>query len=71
MINRIKYITNKIGIDGAIFYTILAKILQAGGGVVSIFFIAKYLTKIEQGYYYTFATLQNHSKTRQNKIAKK
>jgi O-antigen/teichoic acid export membrane protein len=57
MINRIKYITNKIGIDGAIFYTILAKILQAGGGVVSIFFIAKYLTKIEQGYYYTFGSI--------------
>lgn len=57
MINRIKYIANKIGIDGAIFYTVLARILQAGGGVVSIFFISKYLTKVEQGYYYTFGSI--------------
>ena len=57
MINRVKGISNKIGIDGAIFYTILSRILQAGGGVLSIFFIAKYLTKVEQGYYYTFGSI--------------
>jgi O-antigen/teichoic acid export membrane protein len=57
MINKIKYIANKIGIDGAIFYTVSARIIQAGGGVISIFFIAKYLTKVEQGYYYTFGSI--------------
>lgn len=57
MINRLKYIAIKIGIDRAILYTVLARILQAVGGVVSIFFIAKYLTKVEQGYYYTFGSI--------------
>lgn len=57
MVLRIKYLANKVGIDGAIFYTVLARVLQAGGGVISIFFIAKYLTSVEQGYYYTFGSI--------------
>jgi O-antigen/teichoic acid export membrane protein len=47
----------KIGVDAAITYTIIARIIQAGGGVVSILFIARYLSKIEQGYYFTFGSL--------------
>jgi len=50
-------IKNKLGIDGAIVYTILARVLQAGGGVISILFVAKYLNKVEQGYYYTFGSI--------------
>lgn len=57
MLERIKRLANKIGIDGAIFYTILARVIQAGGGVISIFFIARYLNNVEQGYYYTFGSL--------------
>lgn len=52
-----KTIAGKIGIDQAIGYSILARILQAGGGVVSILFITNFLTKVEQGYYYTFGSL--------------
>lgn len=49
--------SNKIGIDGAIAFTILSRVIQAGGGVVTLIFIAKCLTKVEQGYYYTFGSI--------------
>lgn len=48
---------NKIGIDGAIALTVLTRIIQAGGGLIAIVFIAKYLSANEQGYYYTFASI--------------
>ncbi|MEL1252628.1 polysaccharide biosynthesis protein [Flavobacterium sp. DGU38] len=54
---NIRQILNTIGIDGAIFYTVLARVLQGGGGVISILFIASFLTKVEQGYYYTFGSI--------------
>ena len=38
-------------------YSSLARVIQAIGGVVSIFFVAKYLTDIEQGFYYTFGSI--------------
>lgn len=50
-------IARKIGIDGAIAYTVLSRILQVGGGVVTLIFVAKCLTKVEQGYYYTFGSI--------------
>lgn len=57
MIVFFKKIFHKIGIDGAIALTILSRIVQAGGGLISIVFIAKYLSKTEQGYYYTFGSI--------------
>lgn len=45
------------GIDGAIAFTIFTRILQALFGVIILIFIAKYLTKEEQGYYYTFGSI--------------
>lgn len=57
MVGRIKSVSHKLGIDGAIAYTVLARIIQAGGGVISIIFIAKYLSNVEQGYYYTFGSV--------------
>jgi len=47
----------KIGIDGAIAFTILTRLIQAAGGVISIVFIARFLTIDEQGYYYTFTSI--------------
>jgi O-antigen/teichoic acid export membrane protein len=35
----------------------LSRVIQGGGGLISIFFIASYLTKQEQGYYYTFGSI--------------
>jgi O-antigen/teichoic acid export membrane protein len=57
VINLIKKGSNKIGIDGAIAYTVLARVIQAGGGVITLLFVAQYLTKVEQGYYYTFGSI--------------
>ena len=47
----------KLGIDKAIAYSSGARIIQAFTGVISIFFIATFLTKEEQGFYYTFGSL--------------
>lgn len=47
----------KIRIDGAIGYSSLARIIQAGGGVFTVFFIGAYLSKEEQGFYYTFGSI--------------
>lgn len=46
-----------IGIDKAIAYSSLARIIQAGGGLLTVFFIAARLSSEEQGYYYTFGSL--------------
>jgi O-antigen/teichoic acid export membrane protein len=53
----IKTIGNKLGVDKAIAYSSGARIIQAFTGVVSIFFIATFLSKEEQGFYYTFGSL--------------
>lgn len=54
LINRL---LNTLGIDGAILYTILARVIQASGGVITVFLIANFLSKEEQGFYYTFASV--------------
>lgn len=54
LINRL---LNTLGIDGAILYTILARLIQASGGVITVFLIANFLSKEEQGFYYTFASV--------------
>lgn len=46
-----------MGFDKAILYSSSARIVQAFTGVASIFFISRYLTGIEQGFYYTFGSL--------------
>jgi O-antigen/teichoic acid export membrane protein len=53
----IKGIIYKIGIDSAIAYTVLSRIIQAAGGVITLLFVAKCLSKVEQGYYYTFGSI--------------
>lgn len=57
MNTKIQSLLHKVGIDGAIFYTVLARVIQGGGGIISIIFIAGYLSKVEQGYYYTFGSI--------------
>nr|WP_315418509.1 hypothetical protein [uncultured Pedobacter sp.] len=54
---KLKLFSKKLGIDQAIAYTILTRFIQAGGGLISILVIAKYLSKIEQGYYFTFGSI--------------
>lgn len=47
----------KIGIDGAIFYTSLGRILQGAGGLITLLLISRFMTQEEQGFYYTFASV--------------
>jgi hypothetical protein len=54
---RLRRVTNKIGIDKTVGYTILTRGLQAVGGVGALFFVTRYLNALEQGYYYTFASI--------------
>lgn len=57
MIKIIKSISTKIGIDGAIGYTVLSRIISASGGLITLVFIALFLSTEEQGYYYTFGSI--------------
>lgn len=57
MINKLKTIANKLGIDKAIVFTSSSSILSAFGSVISVFFVVKFLTGIEQGFYYTFGSI--------------
>lgn len=50
-------ISSTLGIDKAIGYTILGRIIQASGSIVSLSLIALFLTKEEQGFYYTFGSI--------------
>lgn len=57
MLGIIKNILAKFGIDGAIIYTSLYRIIQALGGIVTAFLIASFITNEEQGFYYTFSSV--------------
>lgn len=52
-----KYLLNKIGLDWAIGFTISARIIQAAGTLINVFLISLYLSKVEQGFYYTFVSI--------------
>jgi len=52
-----KIITEKLGIDGPIFYTLLGKGVQIFTSLGTILFITIYLTGDEQGYYYTYGSI--------------
>jgi len=57
MQNLRKNIQRISGIDSAVFYTVSARIVQGLGGIIAVYFIAKYLSVNEQGYYYTFGSI--------------
>lgn len=47
----------RFGVDKSIAYSSGARVIQAFTGVASIFFIAQFLSKVEQGFYYTFGSI--------------
>lgn len=51
------FITQKLGVDKAIFFTLLGRGLQISTALFTVFFIARYLSPEEQGYYYTFGSI--------------
>jgi O-antigen/teichoic acid export membrane protein len=57
MLQFVKNIFSKLGVDLAIFYTSSSRIIQSLGGLVNVFLIASFMTKDEQGFYYTFASV--------------
>lgn len=57
MIDFLIRILKKFGVDWAIFYTSAGRILQAFTGVITIFFVARFLSGVEQGFYYTFGSI--------------
>jgi O-antigen/teichoic acid export membrane protein len=48
---------DSVGIDKAVLFTISSRGVQAGGALFSIFLVSIYLTKAEQGYYFTFGSV--------------
>jgi O-antigen/teichoic acid export membrane protein len=57
MILTLRNLLGKIGIDGPIFFTLVTRVFQGLGGFITIFLIAHFMSKEEQGYYYTFASV--------------
>lgn len=57
MLNNIKLITQKLGIDRAISFTLVTQLLTTARNVVAIVLVIKFLTATEQGFYYTFTSI--------------
>ena len=57
MVHSIKKVASRIGIDKAIAFTSSTSIFGALGSIVSVVLVVKYLTGIEQGFYYTFGSI--------------
>jgi O-antigen/teichoic acid export membrane protein len=51
------FIIKKLGIDKAIFFTLCGRGLQISTALFTVFFITKFLSPDEQGYYYTFGSI--------------
>lgn len=51
-----KYLVN-FGINEAVFYTVLGRVLQGIGGLITVVLVSHFLSKNEQGYYYTFSSI--------------
>jgi hypothetical protein len=50
-------IPRALGLDGAVAYTFLARIVNIAGSTVTVLLIVRYLSPTEQGYYYTLLSL--------------
>jgi len=57
LIKIFKNILSKFGVDWAIFYTSSGNIVRSAGGLLTVVLIASFLTKEEQGFYYTFSSV--------------
>lgn len=54
---KIRKIASKLGFDKAIMFTSSTSILSAIGSIISVILVVKYLTGVEQGFYYTFGSI--------------
>ena len=53
----LRRLAHGIGLDRAVFFTVLARGWTSAAGLVTVVLIARFLSSAEQGYYYTFASL--------------
>lgn len=53
----LKRIASAIGLDEAVFYTLIYRGWQIIAGVGTVLFVSKFLSPMEQGFYYTFASI--------------
>lgn len=51
------FLLDVVGVNRAIIYTVGARLIQGCGGIFTLFFISKYLSVNQQGYYYTFGSI--------------
>jgi len=54
---RITSLIYSVGIDRAVFYTLIYRGWQIVAGVATVFLVARYFSPIEQGFYYTYSSL--------------
>jgi hypothetical protein len=54
---RLARLRRLTGLDRAIAYTVLAKVLQIAGSTGTVLLIVHFLSSVEQGYYYTLLSL--------------
>ena len=52
-----QWLKHVVGLDRAIAYTLLARVAQIAGSTGTVLLILRYLTPVEQGYYYTLLSL--------------
>jgi O-antigen/teichoic acid export membrane protein len=50
-------IAHKIGMDKSIAYSSGSRVVQGVAGVLTVLFVATYLTGVEQGFYFTFGSI--------------
>ncbi|AZN37859.1 hypothetical protein [Iodobacter ciconiae] len=50
-------VLKKVGIDRAVSYVLFARGWSVFAGLITLYFISHHLTKVEQGFYYTFASV--------------
>lgn len=53
----VRWLQHTLGIDRAIAFTVLARAWSSAAGLVTVLLIARFLSRAEQGYYYTFSSL--------------
>lgn len=57
ILEKIKYVLLKIGIDKAIFFTSVSSLIGTLGSVISVLLIINLFNEVEQGFYYTFGSI--------------
>ena len=53
----IAVLRRRLGVDGAVAFTFLARVTSIVGSTGTVLFIVRFLTPVEQGYYYTLLSL--------------